>query len=74
MADLTDTSFNLEQLSNTDVTVHAYGDTVIVTAIYRAQGTASGKPFVHRGRFMDVWLRQNGKWQCVANQETHLRD
>jgi ketosteroid isomerase-like protein len=70
IADLKDTTFNPEQISNTDTTVYIYGNTAIVTSAYRTRGTDNGKPFVHHGRFTDTWVNQNGKWKCVANQET----
>jgi ketosteroid isomerase-like protein len=70
LTDLKDTSFNPEQISNTETSVYLYGDTAIVTAAYRTKGTDSGKPFVHHGRFTDTWVKMNGSWKCVANQET----
>jgi ketosteroid isomerase-like protein len=70
IGDLKDTSFNPEQISNTDTSVYIYGNTAIVTSAYRTKGTDGGKPFVHRGRFTDTWVNMSGKWKCVANQET----
>ena len=70
LADLKDPSYNPEEISNSDTTVYLYGDTAIVTSVYRTHGTDSGKPFTHRGRFTDTWIRRNGKWQCVADHET----
>jgi len=70
MAGLKDTSFNPEQISNTETSVYLYGNTAVVTSAYRTKGTDDGKPFVHRGRFTDTWVNLNGKWECVANQET----
>jgi ketosteroid isomerase-like protein len=70
IADLKDTSFNPEQISNTDTSVYMYGNTAIATSAYRTKGTDKGKPFVHHGRFTDTWVNLNGKWKCVANQET----
>lgn len=70
IADLKDTSFNPEQISNTDTSVYVYGNTAIVTSAYRTKGTDGGKPFVHHGRFTDTWVNMSGKWKCVANQET----
>ena len=73
LADLKDTSFKPEEISNSDATVYLYGDTAIVTAAYRTKGTDSGKPFSHHGRFTDTWVKKNGKWQCVADQETLIQ-
>ena len=70
LAGLKDTSFNPEQISNTDTSVYLYGNTAVVISAYRTKGTDNGKPFDHHGRFSDTWVNLNGKWVCVANQET----
>ena len=60
-----------EQINNEGVTVHLYGNNVAVsTGIYREKGIEKGKPFLRRGRFTNVWLNQNGKWECIASQST----
>jgi ketosteroid isomerase-like protein len=60
-----------EQINNEGVTVHLYNNNVAVsTGIYRDKGFEKGKPFHHRGRFTNVWLNQNGKWECIASQST----
>ncbi len=70
LADLKDPSYKPEEISNSDTVVYLYGDTAIVTSAYKTRGTADGKPFTHRGRFTDTWIKRNGKWQCIADQET----
>lgn len=70
LADLKDRSFHPEEISNSDTSVYLYGDVAIVTSAYRTKGTDGGKPFAHHGRFTDTWIKKNGKWQCVADQET----
>ena len=74
LRDLKDTSFNPEQISNTQTSVYLYGDTAIVTSAYRTRGKDSGKPFVHHGRFTDTWVKMSGSWKCVANQETLINE
>src|SRR5438067_1085812 len=60
-----------EQINNEGVTVHLYGNGVTVsTGIYRDKGIQKGKPFSRRGRFTNVWLDQNGRWECIASQST----
>ena len=60
-----------EQINNEGVTVHLYGNSVAVsTGIYRDKGVENGKPFSRRGRFTNVWLNQNTKWECIASQST----
>jgi ketosteroid isomerase-like protein len=70
LADLKDESFHPEQIANENPKVYMYGNTAIVTSAYRTRGTDSGQPFVHHGRFTDTWVKVNGKWVCVADQET----
>jgi ketosteroid isomerase-like protein len=70
LADLKDESFHPEQIANENPKVYMYGNTAIVTSAYRTRGTDSGQPFVHHGRFTDAWVKVNGKWVCVADQET----
>jgi ketosteroid isomerase-like protein len=70
LASLKDLSFKPEEIANSDTSVYLYGNTAIVTSVYRTKGTDDGKPFVHRGRFTDTWVKLNGEWKCVANQET----
>ncbi len=60
-----------EQINNEGVSVHLYNNNVAVsTGIYRDKGIEKGKPFQRRGRFTNVWLNQNGKWECIASQST----
>ena len=60
-----------EQINNEGVTVRLYNNNVAVsTGIYRDKGIEKGKRFLRRGRFTNVWLNQNGKWECISSQST----
>jgi ketosteroid isomerase-like protein len=50
--------------------VQVYGDSAVVVGIFRVKGTDKGKPFVHRERFVDTWIKSHGAWQCVATTST----
>jgi len=50
--------------------VQVYGDAAVVIGILRVKGTEKGKPYVHRERFVDTWIKINGAWQCVATTST----
>ena len=58
-----------------NVQVTAFGDTAIATGGYKGKGTdASGKPFDMHSRWTDTWVKMpNGKWQCVASQDTPVK-
>jgi len=50
--------------------VQVYGDVAVVVGVFRIKGTEKGKPYVHRERFVDTWIKLSGAWQCVATTST----
>ena len=57
-----------------DLKVTVFGDTAIATGIFTGKGTdAAGKPIDARARFTDTWVMANGKWMCVATQDSPLK-
>jgi ketosteroid isomerase-like protein len=67
VASVADKSYRPELLQSTDLVVHAYGGTAVVTGAYYEKGVDKGKPWERRGRFTDTWMNLNGKWQCIAS-------
>jgi hypothetical protein len=70
LASVSNPALHPELITNESVTVHAYGNSAVVTGIYHEKGTFSGKSYSRRGSFTDTWASQNGVWQCVASQST----
>jgi ketosteroid isomerase-like protein len=62
-----------DHLYDEGLTVTVYGNAAVVTGIYRETGTTRGKPYVHRARFTDIWIKR-GAWQCVASQSTLIEN
>lgn len=58
------------EIRNESMVAHAYGNTVVVTGVYREKGTSEGKRYARRGRFTDMWIKVDSGWQCVASQST----
>lgn len=74
LADNKDPSYAPSMMANSDVRVFPYrGGMAVVIGIYHARGTSSGRAFDRYGRFTDTWVRQNGKWQCVATHTSNLK-
>lgn len=59
---------------NEKVNVHLYGPTIaVVTGSTRSKGTTkAGKAFDRAYRYTDTWVQREGKWQCVASQDSLL--
>jgi hypothetical protein len=63
-------SAGVQQVLPELMTANLYGNTVIVTGIFRMKGMDGGKPYVRRGRFIDVWMYKNGRWVAISSQAT----
>jgi ketosteroid isomerase-like protein len=61
-----------DQLVTEDVVIHSYGDSAVVTGVFRGKWSKAGKPLTLRGRYTDTWAKLDGVWQCVASQATLL--
>jgi hypothetical protein len=70
MASMKAPSLHPEQIVNESMTTQVYGDSAVVTGVYREKGINNGKSYLHRGRFTDTWINENGTWRCVASQST----
>ena len=53
-----------------DLKVRLYGDVAVVTGRNTTRGTLVGVTASGQYRFTDVFVKRDGRWQCVANQTT----
>jgi ketosteroid isomerase-like protein len=58
-----------------DVKVSVYGDTAIATGAWSGKGVDGDGTKVDRNeRWTDTWVKiKDGKWQCVASQQTAVK-
>jgi len=58
----------------TDLKVTVFGHTAIATGMFTGKGKdATGKPLDEQVRFTDTWVKMDGKWLCVATQDSALK-
>ena len=58
-----------------DLAMRIYGDTAVVTGRTSPKGrTALGQPISGRYRYLRVWVRRQGRWQCVAFEGTRIAE
>jgi ketosteroid isomerase-like protein len=64
-----------EQNGISDVKVTGYGNAAVATGRWRGKGVDGDGTKIDRSeRWTDTWVRtSNGKWQCVASQQTAAR-
>jgi ketosteroid isomerase-like protein len=55
----------VESAVSTDVQVQVYGDAAVLTAVDTITGKNKGQSFVTKWLYLDVWVKRDGRWQCV---------
>ena len=70
LASIQSADYQASQAVNEQSNVQIYGDAAVVVGVFRIKGTEKGKPYVHRERFVDTWIKLHGTWQCVATTST----
>jgi ketosteroid isomerase-like protein len=60
-------SYNLE-----DLKVRLYGNVAVVTGSNTSEGTFHGSAAEGQSRFTDVFVKRDGRWQCVTTQVTPM--
>jgi ketosteroid isomerase-like protein len=73
LADAKATKWTSAEYEKVQVTV--FGDAAIATGGFIGKGTdPSGKPIDDHSRWTDTWVKMpNGKWQCVASQDSRIK-
>jgi ketosteroid isomerase-like protein len=61
-----------ETMNSEDARVRIYGDTAMVTELTTTKGNYMGQEFTTQERATDVFVKQNGRWQCVLTQLTRF--
>ena len=61
------------QAGNEEMRIILHGRTVaVVTGILWMRGRGPNGAFLHRYRYTDSWLREQGVWRCIASQDLLL--
>lgn len=70
-----DPSFTQLYSPDSGVTVRAYGDAAVITAIGNGvvRNNKTGEVSHSLGRYVETWIRRNGQWQVVAGSYQNLQ-
>jgi ketosteroid isomerase-like protein len=61
-----------EMMESDDFEIRIYGDSAVVSGLTRTKGKFMGQDFSTQERATDVFVMQNGRWQCVFSQLTRF--
>lgn len=53
-------------MASDEIKARVYGDAAVVTGRNTIKGTFRGDEHPNRERFTDIWIKRDGRWQCVA--------
>lgn len=70
--EMKDGTFKVESWEMLEMKVRVYGDAGLVTGRGRLKGMDKGKPISRMERWTDVYIKRDGKWQCVTTQATRV--
>jgi ketosteroid isomerase-like protein len=80
--DMSDRAAFLQSLQSADLVIHPYtvedfdvriyGDCALLCGRTRMTGTYQGKPFRSHYRYIDTYVRQDGRWRVCSVQVTAL--
>jgi ketosteroid isomerase-like protein len=59
-------------IESSDVKVRVYGDTAVMTSLGALRGHPLNRDPTVRYRYIDVWVKQQGRWRAVASQATRV--
>jgi len=59
--------YHATSLRLSDIAVHIYDNAAVVSGTSDEQSSYRGKDTSGRFRWMDVWVRRAGRWECVAS-------
>ena len=61
-----------DMMESENFRVRVYGDSAVVTAVTRSKGKFMGQEFSTQERATDVFVKREGRWQCVLTHLTRL--
>jgi ketosteroid isomerase-like protein len=70
IADTVNDKSVLDLVETTDMNIHVDGDIAKVTGIFRLKGKDEKGAFDRRIRYIDTWVRRDGRWQAWSSQGT----
>lgn len=56
-----------ESVNLSNLRVRVYGNTAVVFGEYTQKATADGKDNSAAGKYVDTWIKRDGRWQVVAS-------
>jgi len=63
----------IESGANSEMRAMVFGDTAVVHGLYAEKSTTNGKDTSQQVRYTEVYVKRDGRWQCVTQYLTKIR-
>ena len=64
---------SVKSAESTDIQVQIYGDTAVLVGLDKISGQNKDGPYASKWLYMDVWIKRDGRWQCVKTYASQAR-
>src|ERR1041385_9186404 len=64
---------SVQSAVSTEIQVQVYGDTAVVVGVDLISGQNKGQPTSNKWLYMDVWVKRDGRWQCVKTYSSAVK-
>src|ERR1035441_957685 len=72
LAELKARKLTFLSFKHSDVSLHVYGNTGIVTGVSTSAVSLNGTVSSTPRKFMNIYVKQNGRWLCAGHSETPM--
>ena len=72
LSDIVSDELTIDPYRVEDFEVRVYGDTALLSGRTRMTGRHAGKPFTTHYRYIDVYVRVDGRWKVCSVQTTRI--
>ena len=73
LAEMKANAAKIESAANSDMRAMVFGTTAVVDGLYTEKSTTNGKDTSQRVRYTEVYVKHDGRWQCVTQYMTKVQ-
>ena len=63
----------VKSAESTDIEVQIYGGTAVLTGLDQISGQNKDGLYTSKWLYMDVWIKRDGRWQCVKTYASQAK-
>jgi uncharacterized protein (TIGR02246 family) len=63
----------VESAANSEMKAMVFGDTAVVHGLFNVKSTTNGKDTSRQSRYTEVYVKRDGRWQCVTQYVTKVQ-